>query len=136
METVNRGELALLHGLHVLLVEDDDECRDMFAAILECVGVEVLAAATAREGLRALDVTRADAVISDITLPGEDGCWLIRQLRATRASRHVPAIAVTAHGPRHRDRALASGFDHYLEKPVDPSVLYRVLAQLVGASVD
>ena len=73
----------------------------------------------------------ADVLVLDIEMPGEDGYSLVRSLR--EAGARTPAIALTAYGrAEDRKRALASGFDLHLPKPVDPGELTIAIASLAG----
>jgi CheY-like chemotaxis protein len=122
----------LLVGVHVLVVDDNTDARELFKTILEYAGALVSVAATAEQALRFFDHVVPDIMVSDISMPGHDGYWLIRELRARGLDRGgaVPAVAVTAlseHGPR---QALAAGFQGHLRKPVDPWELCRVVETL------
>jgi CheY-like chemotaxis protein len=122
-----------LVGLHVLVVDDDADARDLLRTVLEYGGALVTSVASARDALRTLQRMTPDAVVTDIAMPRENGYWLIRELRALDAvkGQRTPAIAITAlahlHGP---DRTLGAGFDVHLSKPVDPWELCRVVAGL------
>lgn len=123
-----------LAGVHVLVVEDDDDARDLVRTILTYCGALVTAVPSAHEALRTLARVVPDVLLSDIAMPGQDGYWLIRALRALPAERGgaIPAIAITAHGTTHGpDRTLAAGFQAHLRKPVDPWDLSRTVASLV-----
>jgi signal transduction histidine kinase/CheY-like chemotaxis protein len=123
-----------LDGLRVLLVEDEDTVREFSAAVLRQWDAEVLPVASAREALNAIASTKVDFIVSDIAMPGEDGCALLRKVRAmsdtTRAA--LPAVALTAYG-RSEDRAriLAAGFDDWLKKPVEPHRLVAAIVRIV-----
>ena len=109
-----------LGGLSVLVVDDEADARTMLAAVLGQLGAGVLAAGSAREGLRLVADRRPDVVLTDIGMPGEDGYAFARALRALPEDRggRTPAIAVTAYG-REEDvrRAIESGFDAHVTKP-------------------
>jgi CheY-like chemotaxis protein len=122
-----------LVGLHVLVVDDDPEARELLLTVLEYGGALVTVVATARDAFRHVQRVTPDAVVSDIAMPHEDGYWLIREMRALDGIRghRVPAIAITGHGDVHGPaRTLAAGFDVHLAKPVDPWELCRVIASL------
>lgn len=124
---------ALL-GVHVLVVDDDDDARQLLRTILQYCGALVTVAASAREAMTVLERVTPDAVVSDIAMPEQDGYWLIHELRALPAAHGgaLPAIALTAHGAAHGpDRTLAAGFHAHLRKPVDPWELCRAVAGLV-----
>jgi CheY-like chemotaxis protein len=123
-----------LAGIHVLVVDDDPDARLLMRTVLEYCGALVSPVASAREALRVLERVVPDVILSDISMPEDDGYWLIRQVRALPADRGgaVPAIALTAHGHVHGpERTLSAGFHGHLRKPVDPWELCRTLASLV-----
>jgi CheY-like chemotaxis protein len=133
---MGRSDLPVdsLAGVHVLVVEDDDDSRDLVRTILTYCGALVTAVPSAQEALRTLARVIPDVLLSDIAMPDQDGYWLIRALRALPAERGgaIPAIAITAHGTTHGpDRTLAAGFQAHLRKPVDPWDLSRTVASLV-----
>jgi PAS domain S-box-containing protein len=123
-----------LVGLRVLVVDDQAEVRELIEEILTSCGAVVLACSNAQEALDAVRHWQPQVLMSDIAMPGEDGYWLITQVRALAASEggSVPALALTAYA-RLEDRlqVLASGFEQYVSKPVDPSELRAIVAQLV-----
>jgi CheY-like chemotaxis protein len=124
---------ALL-GVHVLVVDDDADARQLLSTVLEYCGALVTVAASAREAMTVLARVTPDALVSDIGMPELDGYWLIREVRALPPAQGggVPAIALTAHGAAHGpDRTLAAGFQAHLRKPVDPWELSRAVAGLV-----
>jgi len=124
---------ALL-GVHVLVVDDDADARQLLCTVLQYCGALVTMAASAHEAMTVLARVTPDAVVSDIAMPGHDGYWLIRELRALPSNHGggIPAIALTAHGAAHGpDRTLAAGFQAHLRKPVDPWELCRAVAGLV-----
>jgi signal transduction histidine kinase/CHASE1-domain containing sensor protein/ActR/RegA family two-component response regulator len=125
---------AILSGLHVLVVEDDEDSRVLVSTALERFGARVTAAASAAEALGAVERQSPDVIVADIGMPGTDGYELMRMVRALggEASR-LPAVALTAYArPEDRERALASGYQAHVAKPVEPSALAQTLARLVG----
>jgi CheY-like chemotaxis protein len=123
-----------LVGVHVLVVDDDDDARQLLRTILEYCGALVTVTASAREALNVLERVVPDALVSDISMPREDGYWLIREVRALAPERGgaLPAIALTAHGQTHGpDRTLSAGFQVHLRKPIDPWELCRTLVSLI-----
>ena len=125
-----------LEGLTVLVVEDDEDTREVLKVMLEMCGARVLCAGSARDGLVAFTRDHPQAIVSDIAMPGEDGYWLIGEVRRQLGvpPEKVPAVAVTAFSGQHpRAAALAAGFQAHLAKPIDPDELCRTVAQLVHA---
>lgn len=124
----------LLSGLHVLLVDDDNDTLELLRAALMQRDAKVTAVASTTEALEALRSLVPDVLVSDIAMPGSDGYDLINALRSSDGrSRFVPAIAITAYAKdEDRERALASGFQHYVPKPVELSELISAVAQAAG----
>jgi CheY-like chemotaxis protein len=125
----------LLRGCRVLVVDDEPDILVLFDAVLSRCGASVLLADSARAALARFRAEPVDVVVSDLSMPGEDGCWLAGELRRamTDIGRAVPLLAVTAHGrhyPVHQ--AIAAGFTAYLGKPVDPDDLCESVARLLG----
>lgn len=124
-----------LVGLTIVVVDDDPDALDLFAAILRACGAAVVAATSARDGLALVVDRRPHVVLSDIAMPGGDGYWLVRELRRLPdpGLGRVPVVAATAFGREHsRERALASGFVDHLQKPVDPEDLCQAIARAAG----
>jgi len=122
-----------LAGLHLLLVEDEDSSREMLTTLLEHLGAEVTATASAAEAFAALEAKIPDVLISDIGMPGESGYDLLRKVRLLQQASGglVPAIAFTAYSSE-QDRldAIASGFQMHHTKPADPTRLVAAIAML------
>jgi len=122
----------VLTGVRVLVVDDDEDTTQLFATALAACGAEVATATSASEALRVLAAQVPDVVVSDIAMPGDDGYWLVREIRRLddARARTVPVLAVTAFGREHfRARVLAAGFVDHLEKPVDPEALCLAVAR-------
>jgi signal transduction histidine kinase/CheY-like chemotaxis protein len=122
-----------LHGLSVLVVDDDEESRDIVAEYLEGHQAIVRTAVSAGEAFDVLQRERVDVLLADIAMPGEDGYALIRKVRACRTSAlgSIPAAALTAFArDEDRQRALQAGFHLHLAKPIDPKSLVDAVASL------
>jgi CheY-like chemotaxis protein len=123
-----------LEAVRVLVVEDDDDSREMTRLALEAAGAVVTTAASAAEALSAVAAQLPDVVLSDISMPGQDGRTLLRELRVVFKKRRsrVPAVALTALGSRE-DRVASrdAGFHYHLDKPVDPKKLVDILSGVV-----
>jgi len=133
--TVSLNSLPVLDGLRVLVVDDEADARELVTAILGECGVEVIAVASAREGLEALQQLKPNVLVSDIGMPVEDGYALIRKVRALDAEQggSIPAVALTAYARDEDARsALAAGFQQHIPKPVNPEQLVTVVANLAG----
>jgi len=126
---------ASLNQLRILIVDDDADARLLLLSILEECGAEVVAAASASEGLSYLiNSDRFDLLISDIGMPGEDGYTLLRRVRSLKPQQggQILAIALTAYA-REEDRqaAFSAGFQSHLTKPIDPTQLISLIVDLV-----
>jgi CheY-like chemotaxis protein len=122
-----------LNGASVLLVDDDTDALEAFAMILRDEGVAALTATSPSGAREVLTANKVDVIVSDISMPGEDGYQFIAALRA--AGCRTPAIAVTAFAQdEDRERALDAGFDSYVSKPVAPETLVRMLDDLAKAA--
>jgi len=131
------GKVSLT-GLSVLVIEDDQDTRDLIRRLLESHRAFVVVAATAPEALEVLERDRPDMIVSDIGLPDVDGYELIRRIRGLDdALAQTPAVALTAFARfEDRTRALAAGFNAHVAKPVEPSELVITIgsfANLIAA---
>ncbi|HEY9285254.1 MAG TPA: PAS domain S-box protein [Pyrinomonadaceae bacterium] len=122
-----------LDGLRVLVVDDEQDARELLAAGLGQCGAQVTTASSAREALEALTGEKFGVLISDIGMPGEDGYELIRRVRALPADGGgmTPAVALTAYArAEDRLRAMRAGFEMHVAKPVELTELIVVIANL------
>jgi PAS domain S-box-containing protein len=122
-----------LAGLHVLVVDDEVDARELIATVLERCGSVVDRAGSPREALMKMDTCRPEVLLSDIGMPEEDGYALIRQVRSRppEAGGSIPAASLTAYaGAEDRRRALLAGFHMHVPKPVEPAELVAVVASL------
>ena len=104
----------------VLIIEDNDRNRKLARDILNHAGFDTLEAGTAEDGLALAAERSPGIVLLDIQLPGIDGVQALQRLRSDPATAGIPVIAVTAFAMKaDRERFLAAGFDHYVEKPLD-----------------
>jgi len=122
---------AILDGLHVLLIDDENDARELHSIMLRNFGAQVEATSSGPEGLETLKRLRPDVLVCDLEMPGMDGYSFIREVREGEQSNGnavIPAVALTAHARiEDRERALHAGFQAHLAKPVDPAELGRVL---------
>lgn len=127
-------ESPTLAGLQILVVDDEDDARNLLTEVLRHHGAEILAADSAAAALRLLQEHRPDVIVSDIGMPGEDGYSFIRSVRAmTLGERLIPAAALTAYARKEdRTRAMMAGFQAHIAKPVEVEELLVVIASLVG----
>ena len=119
-------------GLRVLLVEDDDDNRELMAEVLSASGYEVLPAASGQDGLKMLSEHSVDAVVTDVGMPGMGGLEMARAAKAIAPT--VPVVIVTGWAERE-DITSARGrdVDAVLIKPVDPDALTAAIAEAIRA---
>lgn len=125
----------ILVGLRVVVVDDDAEVLELFAVALTACGAEVATTDNARDAVALATRIRPHVIVSDIAMVGEDGYWLVRELRRLPKDvlDEVPVVAATAYGREHpRSRVLAAGFVEHLQKPIDPEHLCQVVARVAG----
>jgi signal transduction histidine kinase/CheY-like chemotaxis protein len=122
-----------LRGVRVLVVDDDDDSRDLVLSILERCQAITFAACSGEQALSILAREKLDVMVSDIGMPGMDGYELLRTIRALQDARaqSVPAIAVTAYARlEDQRRALAEGFQLHVAKPIEPAAFASAIARL------
>ena len=121
-----------LNGARVLVVDDDQDTRDLISTVIHGAGGMAVAAASVSEAKTAIQTSLPDAIISDIAMPGANGYEFARDLRGDGRTDTVPLVAVTAYTRvEDRDRAIAAGFDAHLSKPFEPRALVGLLASLI-----
>ncbi len=128
-------EISRLKGLEVLVVEDDNDTRELLGLLLESRGATAILAHNVAEGLEALRKQRPDVIVADIGMPEYNGYAFIAAVRKEPQSeiRSTPVIALTAYStPADRDTALISGFNEYLSKPFKPDRLIAAIERLYG----
>jgi CheY-like chemotaxis protein len=119
-----------LHGVRVLLLEDDPDIRESTALALRREGAEVVTAATGQEAVDVYAERPPDVVLSDILLPQVDGHAVLRYLR--RLGMTAPAIAMTClSAAEARFQSAQVGFDLHLTKPIEPEILLRAILDLL-----
>jgi two-component system, OmpR family, response regulator len=118
-----------MSALRVLLVEDDDDNRELMAEVLTSSGCEVLSAASGQDGLKTLSESSVDVVVTDVGMPGMGGLEVARAAKAIAPT--VPVIVVTGWAERE-DIANARGkhVDAVLVKPVDPDALAQMVSDV------
>ena len=120
-----------LSGVRVLIVDDDQDARDLITRLLSDCGAEVRTAATAGEAMLLIDLETPDILVSDIGMPDVDGYELLKMIRrrGTDGTTKMPAVALTAFArSEDRTRALRAGFVAHVAKPVEPSELLATVA--------
>ena len=116
-----------------MIVDDDRDALDLVKRVLANCNATATTCQTGAECLQTLPTLRPDVLITDIGMPGMDGYALITAVRAFAPEQGgtTPAIALTAHArSADRRRAMLSGFDVHVARPVEPSELVAVVARL------
>ncbi len=117
-------------GVRVLLVEDDDDNRELMSEVLESAGHVVMTAASGAEGLRKLSETSVDVVVTDVGMPGIGGLEVARA--AKKIAPTVPVVVVTGYTEREDiTRARGHEVDAVLVKPIDPDSLTNAITQVM-----
>jgi CheY-like chemotaxis protein len=123
-----------LYGIKVLVVDDDQDTRELLEWVLKRAGADVTAVASVKAALDAIDAHPPQVLVSDIAMPEEDGYSLVKRLRARPPERggRIPAVALTAHSMvQDRLLSLRAGFQSHVPKPVVPEELVEVVASVV-----
>ena len=136
-ESTDHHPALSLAGVRVLVVEDEQDARELLSTIMLRAGAVVAATASAHAAFELLEEFRPDVIVSDIAMPDEDGHSLMRRIRALGSARSgaTPSIALTAYA-RAEDKtaALAAGFTTHIGKPIQPDDLIAAVSDLVGAN--
>jgi CheY-like chemotaxis protein len=117
-----------LAGIKILVVEDDDDSREILAQTLTLEGATVTAVSTAREALALLP--KADIVLTDVAMPGDDGVWLLEQVN--QQSRPIPVIAISGYDESQEPRLAAARFAGKLLKPLNFDRVCAEIAAVLG----
>jgi len=122
-----------LRSLRVLLVEDDQATRTLLATLLGSFGAIVTAASCAADAQETLQTFEPEILITDIEMPGNDGVALLHHLRTVK-SPTLPALAVSGYADdASRERVLAAGFNGFVAKPLDPTILAEEIVRALAA---
>jgi PAS domain S-box-containing protein len=124
-----------LANVHVLVVDDDSDARDLTQRLLRLAGATVSMASSASEAMERILAERPDVLVCDIGMPAEDGYTFIRRLRSIEETQGsaLPAVALSAYARSDdRTKAIRSGFQNHLAKPVEPAELLAVISSLAN----
>ncbi|MBC8071674.1 MAG: response regulator [Deltaproteobacteria bacterium] len=124
-----------LMGLTILVVDDEEDAREVLRTMLEGCGAIVRVAGSVSAALRCFEDDPPRVLLTDIGMPGDDGYALIRSIRALppEAGGDTPAVALTAYArSEDRTRCMLAGFSNHVPKPVEPRELLAVVASLAG----
>ncbi len=130
------GRLGRAVGRRVLIIDDEDDIREVAALSLESVaGWEVLTASSGLQGLARAAEHKPDAILLDVMMPEMDGPATFRELRKNPATAHIPVLLLTAKVQSTDQRRFAGlGVEAVLFKPFDPLTLSRQIASALGWS--
>ena len=123
---------ALLAGIRVLVVEDNDDTREVLGLSLELVGAEVTGAASVDEAVRA-DLTAFDVAITDLSMPDRDGYDLLREAHAQAPALRVIAVSGYSREQEQQRGGTPDSFAGYLVKPVDHQELLNTIHRVANA---
>lgn len=114
----------------MLVVDDDDDARELTEIVLRQVGATVRSASSATEALELIKAAVPAVVVADIAMPQHDGTWLLREVRTLQGVPAIPFIAFTALALVHdRQRILAAGFADHIVKPADPDEVVQAIVR-------
>lgn len=117
----------------VLLVEDNEDNRIVYATILNYRGFRVHEASNGEEGIRLARETRPDVILMDISIPIVDGWTATEMLKKDPETAHIPIIALTAHAlATDREKAYSIGCAGYLSKPCEPRTVVAEVERVIG----
>jgi two-component system, cell cycle response regulator DivK len=133
MEEVSRGtrrERPL-----VLIVEDQDDLRQLYAEQLSMSGFDVIEAGNGQDAIDSTSLHFPDVVLMDLSLPIVDGWEATRRLKSDSRTSHIPVVALTAHdGSGELQRATRAGCDWFVPKPCPPDALIDELRRVLSTS--
>ena len=113
-----------LAGSRILVVDDHQDTCDLMEQALTHAGASVVAAGSARDALRAVD--SVDVVVTDYSMPGETGLWLLERIREQSPSK--PVLVVTGHADRYAAELRTAPFARVLRKPLEMRRVFRAVA--------
>lgn len=118
----------------ILLVEDNEDNREIYAVYLTHAGYSVLQASNGAEGVTAARASHPDLILMDLSMPVMDGWTATKALKADDATAAIPVLALSAHvlmsGEHQAMREM--GFDAYLTKPVEPTAVLAAVRDRIG----
>ncbi|WP_088892741.1 GAF domain-containing protein [Leptolyngbya ohadii] len=136
-EEIGASDSSVLHplsGMRILVVDDDDDTRELVTYALDRAGAVSTAVNSAKAAIQAIARSEFDLLISDIGMPEMDGYMLMRQIRSLSLKNgFLPAIALTAYASEmDQQQAMQVGFARHVSKPIDPEELVRVVVAVVA----
>jgi CheY-like chemotaxis protein len=117
----------------ILYIEDNEQNLYLITFILKTAGYDVLQARSGEEGIETARDTHPDLILLDIQLPGMDGYEIARRLRINPELARTPLVAVTSYAMLgDREKALESGCDGYIEKPINPDTFVQQITHFLS----
>ncbi len=118
----------------ILVVDDNEDNREILVFRLKQLGFEVLVASNGKEAIETAFQAKPDIILMDLRMPVMDGWEATRALRQTEWGKDLPVVAVTAHAMEEdRRRAFNAGCNEFILKPVmDYSIIHETIQRLVG----
>ena len=123
-----------MRRLNVLLVEDDDGARLLYAYMLAAAGYKVNAVRNVLEAFAEIQVNRPDVIVTDIAMPVLSGLDLILAVRSNDGFADMPVVAITSFGEKLREQARAAGATDAIDKPTDITSMREVIGAAVSSS--
>lgn len=131
-ERQRSGAHVKMKRLHVLVVDDISDNRELYAEYLAFKGLDVVTASDGKEALELASTMTFDVFVMDLALPLVDGWEVTRRLKSDERTRAIPLIAISGHvEPSHRLRAIEAGCDCYLTKPYLPADLHAEILRVL-----
>jgi len=122
--------------MKILIAEDNEVNRELLRELLEIRGHAVIEACNGEEALRVLEESEPDILLLDLGMPVLDGYGTLRKIRENPGFATLPVLAVTAYAMQgDKERILSTGFDGYLSKPINPTLLFQELERLLPTTV-
>ena len=118
----------------VLVVEDYQDAREMYAAYLQFSGYRVAEATNGLEAIEQANALMPDIILMDLALPKMDGWEATRRLKMQDSTRHIPIVALTGHAlAGHAEGARQAGCDSFVTKPCLPDALVAEIKRMLAA---
>ena len=129
---MERGKVALKKK--ILVVEDNEDNREIFVYRLQQLGFEILVASNGKEAIETASRAKPDLIFMDLRMPVMDGWEATRTLRQTECGKDLPIVAMTAHAmDQDRRTALNAGFNGFIEKPIlNYSIIQKKIREFLG----
>ena len=130
-----KGAPLVTEELHVLVVDDYEDNRQMYAELLAYAGYRVTEAKDGAEAIATARQVLPDLIVMDLSLPVVDGWEATRRLKHDDRTRHIPVLALSGHAPEglvgHSEGAHEAGCDAFLAKPCSPEALLQRVEELL-----